>query len=359
MQAWPADKIERWPLERLIPYACNARTHSAEQINQIAASIREWGWTNPILVSEDGTIIAGHGRVSGAQRLGLRKVPVMIASGWTDAQVRAYRLADNRLALNAGWDQALLAVEIAELQQVGFDLELTGFTELEIAALGTASHAGLTDPDDAPEPPADPVSVSGDLWVLGGHRLLCGDSTVAADVAKVLGTVRPHLMVTDPPWGVEYDPGWRASAGIKQNKQRLGKVANDDRTDWRAAWARSPTSGMPAGSPARCRTRSWRSDSRCAPRSSGPKIDLRSAVGIITGNTNLAGTRCETVAPTGLATAVNPRCGRFRHEMALDSSTGRRSPSNACGGQSRTTPRPVRRSMSRSAARARPSSRPT
>src|SRR5258705_6144548 len=122
MQQWPADSIERWPIKRLVPYARNARAHTAEQVDQIAASIREWGWTNPILVSEDGTIIAGHGRVLGARKLGIAEVPVMIASGWSKAQVQAYALADNKLALNAGWDEALLGLEFADLQELGFDL---------------------------------------------------------------------------------------------------------------------------------------------------------------------------------------------------------------------------------------------
>src|ERR1700752_1418529 len=125
MSEWPADRVERWPIKRLIPYARNARTHSAEQVDQIAASIREWGWTNPILVTEDGTIIAGHGRVLGAKRLGLTEVPVRVATGWTKAQIRAYAIADNKLALNAAWDESLLALEIADLQELGFDLDLT------------------------------------------------------------------------------------------------------------------------------------------------------------------------------------------------------------------------------------------
>jgi DNA modification methylase len=242
MKNWPADQVKRWPVEKLIPQARNARTHNDEQIDQIAASIREWGWTNPVLVTEKGTIVAGHGRVLGAKKLGLAEIPVMVAVGWTEAQIRAYALADNKLALNAGWDEAMLALEIADLQEVGFDLGLIGFTEDEVLALGSHTNSGLTDPDEAPEPPAHPVSVTGDLWVLGQHRLLCGDSTVAADVEKVLGGVKPHLMVTDPPYGVDYDPGWRAAAGIKQNKERLGKVANDDRADWREAWALFPGS---------------------------------------------------------------------------------------------------------------------
>jgi DNA modification methylase len=144
--------------------------------------------------------------------------------------------------LNAGWDADLLALEIAELQEIGFDLDLTGFSIDELAALGSHGTEGLTDPDEVPEVPAEPVSKLGDVWLLGRHRLVCGDSTVAADVTKALGAVRPHLMVTDPPYGVEYDPGWRKNAGLKQNKQRLGKVANDDRADWREAWTLFPGS---------------------------------------------------------------------------------------------------------------------
>src|SRR5688572_17408430 len=240
--AWPADKVQRWPIDRLIFNARNARTHSEEQVDQIAASIHKWGWTTPVLVSEHGMIIAGHGRVRAAKKLGLREVPVMVATGWSKAQIQAYALADNKLALNAGWDEDLLALEIAELQEIGFDLDLIGFSIDEIAALGSPGNAGLTDPDDVPEPPADPASKAGDVWLLGRHRLVCGDSTVAMDVKKALGAVRPHLMVTDPPYGVDYDPAWRTAAGLKQNKQRLGKVANDDRADWREAWALFPGS---------------------------------------------------------------------------------------------------------------------
>jgi hypothetical protein len=241
MNGWPADKVERWPIDRLIPYARNARTHTNEQVAQIAASIREWGWTNPVLLGEDGTIIAGHGRVLAARRLRIREVPVMVAAGWSEAQKRAYALADNKLALNAGWDEAMLALEFADITELGFDLGLIGFSDEEIAALN-ANPAGLTDPDEVPETPINPVSTPGDVWRMGRHRLLCGDSTAADEVAKVLGGVQPHLMVTDPPYGVDYDPAWRAQAGIKQNKERLGKVANDDRADWREAWALFPGS---------------------------------------------------------------------------------------------------------------------
>jgi DNA modification methylase len=239
---WPADKVERWPIAKLIPNARNARTHSGEQVDQIAASLREWGWTNPVLVTEQGTIIAGHGRVLGAKKLGLSEAPVMVATGWSKAQIRAYALADNKLAMNAGWDESVLNLEFAELQELGFDLDLTGFSTDEIAAFGANAIEGLTDPDEAPEPPVEPVSLTGDLWILGRHRLLCGDGTVGADVRRLLGGVQPHLMVTDPPYGVSYEPGWRAAAGINQNKRKLGKVANDDRADWRDAWALFPGS---------------------------------------------------------------------------------------------------------------------
>jgi DNA modification methylase len=239
---WPADRVERWPIERLVPYAKNAHTHSPTQVDQIAASIREWGWTTPVLVGDDATIIAGHGRVLAARKLRIPEVPVMVATGWTDAQKRAYAIADNKLTLNGGWDEELLGLEFGELELLGFDLSLTGFSDAERAALASHGTEGLTDPDETPEVPAEPVSTTGDLWILGQHRLLCGDSTAAADVKRVLGSVRPHLMVTDPPYGVDYDPTWRAEAGVNKNKHRLGKVANDSQADWREAWALFPGS---------------------------------------------------------------------------------------------------------------------
>ena len=161
---------------------------------------------------------------------------------WTNAQIRAYALADNRLALDASWDGELIALELAELQEVGFDIDLIGFTDAEIAAFGSKGSEGLTDPDETSELPANPVARARDVWQLGIHRLLCGDSTSAADVKKLLGSVRPHLMVTDPPYGDEYDPAWRARAGVNLNKHRLGKVANDNKADWREAWALFPGS---------------------------------------------------------------------------------------------------------------------
>lgn len=242
---WPADKVERWPIERLIPYARNARTHSDEQVGQIAASMREWGWTNPILVAEDGTVIAGHGRLSAAQRLGFTEAPVMVARGWTEAQRRAYVLADNKLTLNAGWDIPMLATELQELDTGEIDLELTGFSSDELESLLTWAPSrsdGLTDPDDVPELAEAAVSAPGDLWTLGRHRLICGDATSADAVGKLLGDVKPHLMVTDPPYGVEYDPRWRLEAGVNKAHQTRaeGRVENDNRADWREAWALFP-----------------------------------------------------------------------------------------------------------------------
>ena len=242
--SWPADKVERWSIDRLVPYARNARTHSDEQVAQVAASIREWGWTNPVLVGEDGGIIAGHARVLAGRKLGLAEVPVMQATGWSEAQKRAYVLADNQLALNAGWDPELLRLELGELQELNFDLSLIGFDEAQLA--GLTATPGLTDPDEVPEPPAVPIAKLGEVWQLGRHRLMCGDATKAEDVARALAGVQPHLMVTDPPYGVDYDPDWRNRADRANGKpygaRAIGQVTNDDRTDWREAWQLFPGS---------------------------------------------------------------------------------------------------------------------
>src|SRR5271165_5780507 len=197
-KSWPADKVERRAVESLVPYARNARTHSPAQIDQIAASIREWGWTVPVLLDEWDGIIAGHGRVLAAKKLGLGEIPCMVARGWSDAQRKAYVLADNKLALNAGWDEELLKIELGDLRELDFNIDLTGFGLEEVELLLADKSAGLTDPDDAPEPPAVPVSELGDVWLLGSHRLVCGDSTTVESVDKALNGVKPHLMVTDP-----------------------------------------------------------------------------------------------------------------------------------------------------------------
>ncbi len=242
---WPADKVERRKVADLVPYARNARTHSPEQVDQIAASIKEWGWTTPVLIDETGEIIAGHGRILAAQKLKIAEVPTMVAEGWTEAQKRAYVLADNKLALNAGWDMELLKVELLDLDAHNFDLGLIGFHEDELANIFAPvfTDEDVARAEETPEPPVNPVTVLGDVWILGNHRIVCGDSTKADDVAKALNGVKPHLMVTDPPYGVKYDATWRGKKGhANLGKNRTGIVEHDDRADWREAWALFPGS---------------------------------------------------------------------------------------------------------------------
>ena len=228
------------PTADLIPYARNSRTHSDAQISKIASSIREFGFLNPIITDGKNGIVAGHGRVLAAQKLGLKDLPCVEASHLTEAQKRAYVIADNRMALDAGWDADMLKVELGELQGLNFDLALTGFDPGELTAFLADKTEGLTDPDAVPETPARAVTVPGDVWIMGKHRLRCGDSTVATDVEALLAGVKPHLMVTDPPYGVKYDPKWRADAGVNKNTEKLGKVLNDDKADWRESWALFP-----------------------------------------------------------------------------------------------------------------------
>lgn len=236
--------VEYRTIEKLIPYARNARTHSDAQVAQIAASIKEFGFTNPILIDGENGIIAGHGRLAASRKLGLKEVPCIELSGLSDTQKRAYVLADNQLAANAGWDMDLLKVEIGDLNTEGFNLDLIGFDDKILAGLLEEQTEGLTDEDAVPEVPAEPVTVLGDVWVLGRHRIICGSSTEADTVAKLLGDVKPHLMVTDPPYGVEYNADWRNKAlradGFASNGRAIGKVLNDDRADWREAWALFP-----------------------------------------------------------------------------------------------------------------------
>ena len=194
------------PVDSLIPYARNARTHSEEQIAQIAASIREFGWTNPILTDGDNGVIAGHGRLAAARKLELTEVPVIELGHLSPEQKKAYILTDNRIALNSGWDEELLKLELQELQGVDFDLDLLGFGDDEIERLlnGDQAGGGLTEDDAIPEAPVDPVSRPGDLWILGNHRLLCGDSTVLSDVERLMGGQLADMAFTDPPYNVDY-----------------------------------------------------------------------------------------------------------------------------------------------------------
>ena len=229
------------PLGQIIPYARNPRRNE-KAIATVAASIAEFGWRQPIVIDEAMVVLAGHTRLAAAQQLGLETAPVHIAKGLSEAQARAFRIMDNRSGENAEWDNDLLGLELGDLLEADFDLDLTGFTDEELNSLLNGLNEGdgaQEGEDEIPETPEDPISRPGDLWFLGNHRLLCGDSTVATDVERVLGSVKPLLMCTDPPYGVEYDPSWRNQSGAAKTK-RTGKVLNDDRADWREAWALFP-----------------------------------------------------------------------------------------------------------------------
>ncbi|MDD3182651.1 MAG: site-specific DNA-methyltransferase [Alphaproteobacteria bacterium] len=201
-----AERIELWPVDRLVPYDRNPRTHSQEQVNQIAASIVEFGFLNPILVDTSSGIIAGHGRLQAAKTLDLKQVPVVVLDHLSEEQKRAYVIADNKLALNAGWDEDMLRKEMEDLAASGFDLPVIGFSDDELAELleGTNDGEGHTDEDAVPEDPAEPKTKPGDLYVLGNHRLLCGDSTVLDDVERVLDGALADMVFTDPPYNVDY-----------------------------------------------------------------------------------------------------------------------------------------------------------
>ena len=238
----PALKIKYVSTSNLVPYAQNARTHDETHVAQIARSIGKFGFTNPILIDGDKGVIAGHGRLLAAQSLGMGEVPAIELSGLSEAQKRAYILADNKIALNAGWDTGILKLELAAISELGEDLTLTGFSDDEIARL-MGDKAGLTDPDEVPEN-VEPVAKPGDVWVMGKHRLVCGDCTDALVVDKALNGVTPHPMVTDPPYGVDYDPDWRNRADRANGKpygaSAIGKVENDSTADWSEAWALFP-----------------------------------------------------------------------------------------------------------------------
>ena len=222
-----ARRIEIWPVGRLVPYAKNARTHSPEQVAQIAASIVEFGFNAPILVDSNAGIIAGHGRLLAARKLGLAEVPVVVLDHLSETQRRAYIIADNKLALNAGWDEAVLAAELRELERDGLDLALVGFSDDELQALlasgEEAAEAATEAEEDIPEAPAEPVSRPGDMWTIGKHRLICGDCRDMAVIRALFGEWRANVVVTSPPYATqrEYDP----SSGFKP-------VPPDEYVDW-------------------------------------------------------------------------------------------------------------------------------
>ena len=180
-------EVEIWPIERLTANPRNARIHGPEQIEQIRASLREFGWTMPVLVRENGMLIAGHGRLEAAKLEGINEAPIIVARGWTEAQCQAYAICDNKLTDSSHWNEELLRLELGDLQAAGFDLALTGFDQDELDRLLVVENDVDGDPDDAPEPPAEPISKPGDLWICGEHRVLCGDARMLADVEKVLG----------------------------------------------------------------------------------------------------------------------------------------------------------------------------
>ena len=219
-----AIEIKYKSLDDLIPYVGNSRTHSDEQVAQIAASIKEFGWTNPVLLDGESGVIAGHGRILAARKLGHTDIPTIELSHLSDAQKKAYVIADNKLALNAGWDEAVLLAEFEGLKDAGFDLSLTGFSEDEIKALEPeVINDGLTDEDAVPDVPEEPKTKLGDIYILGNHRLMCGDSTSVDVVGQLMNGSLADLLHTDPPYNVDYSNQDRPKAG----KTDLGRIKND------------------------------------------------------------------------------------------------------------------------------------
>jgi hypothetical protein len=218
------ERIEQWPLERLRPYARNAKTHGADQVARIAGSMAQFGWTVPVLVADDGELIAGHGRILAAERLGLTEAPVIVLGHLTEAQRRAYRLADNRLA-ESPWDEALLAGELQELAADDFDLSLVGFSDAELdqlLAFDAGDEGDGGGGEDVPEAPEVPVSRPGDLWLLGPHRLLCGDATVITDLDRLMAGSKADVCFTDSPYNVDY------AGGVGAEKAGKGRrILND------------------------------------------------------------------------------------------------------------------------------------
>lgn len=218
------------PLTELVPYERNSRTHSAEQVAQLSRSINEFGFTNPLLVDEQNRVIAGHGRLMAATALGMDRVPCIEVAGLTDVQRRALVLADNKLALNAGWDVDLLTSELSTLRLEGFDLDVTGFSIEELGDFFKEDEAEQ-DPDNAPPLPADPIAQPGDVWLLGPHRVMCGSSTSMSDMHKLMGSERADCVWTDPPYNVAYGEG-AAYKNKGDGAQRIERpILNDDMTD--------------------------------------------------------------------------------------------------------------------------------
>ena len=235
----PELKIVYLPIDDLIPYEKNARTHPDEQIEKLRNSIKKYGFLQSILLNEENGVIAGHARITAAKSLGLTRLPTVQIGHLNREQQRAYILADNRIALDSGWDPMLVTFELQELDDEGYDLNDTGFSESEIQAYLNPEilNEGIGDVDAVPDVKCDPISVLGDVWILGNHRLMCGDSTMVDSVAALVADVKPILMVTDPPYGVKYDPEWRDDADLGVGERSRGKVENDDKVDWTDAYS--------------------------------------------------------------------------------------------------------------------------
>ncbi len=223
----------------LVRYKANSRTHSAEQIAKIIRSINEFGFTNPLLIDEYNTIIAGHGRLDAAIECGIEELPCVVLDGLTEVQKAALVIADNKLALDAEWDKDILLSQFEYLKGFDYDLELTGFGLEELCEIFPDEQAEVfCGEDDVPDAPVEPVTRLGDVWLLGEHRLMCGDSTVATDVERLLGEQAPNTMVTDPPYGVKLDMSWRDTAKPGNNNRNV--IKNDDRADWYDAYVLFP-----------------------------------------------------------------------------------------------------------------------
>lgn len=215
---WPAEKIVKKAVSKLVKYEKNSRTHTKAQIKQIEASIKEWGWTMPILIDEKDTVLAGHARLQAAFNLKIEEVPCIIASGWSEGQKKAYVIADNKLSENAGWDTELLASEFSELKALDYDIGLTGFSLEEIGEIGGVPFEGKTDEDDVPETPQVTEVKPGQVWQLGRHRLMCGDSTDRAAVEKLMEGNKADLLLTDPPYNVAYEGKTKDALKIKNDQ---------------------------------------------------------------------------------------------------------------------------------------------
>lgn len=238
---WPASRVEMRRLDKIIPYEKNPRTHPAEQITALAKDMRDDGVTMPILVDENSVIICGHGRALAAAANKFEEYPVVVARGWSEEQKRAARIKDNARGLQSGWDAELIRFEVGNLKLGGYDIQLLGFPESQLRGWGISMgiESGI-DPDEVPERPKKPIVRRGDRWILGDHVLVCGDSTSKPDVATCIGKLHPSLMVSDPPYGVDYDPDWRNRADRANGKpygaRAIGQVKNDGQSDWTEAW---------------------------------------------------------------------------------------------------------------------------